>query len=329
MGRYLVTGCAGFIGSHLSEALVAAGDEVVGIDSFTSYYPRRVKEANLAELRDSSRFTLVKADLTGAPLPRVLDGIDAVFHLAAQPGVRQSWGRDFSVHLQRNLLASQRVFEAAAQAGLRVVFASSSSVYGEVEAYPTREDSTVRPISPYGVSKLACEQLASAYASSLELDFVALRYFTVYGPRQRPDMAFTRIISSLIAGSPFHIFGSGNQSRDFTYVTDAVSATRSALRSAPRGAIYNVGGGTEATLRDIISRCERLTGRTLNTRLERVAPGDVTRTRADTTRISAELCWKPTTDLDEGLATQIEFALSRSVTRRPVPRLMPAFEVSR
>lgn len=315
MGRYLVTGCAGFIGSHLSETLVALGNQVLGVDSFASYYARTLKEANLARLRDDPKFTLVEADLVHARLERLLDGVDAVFHLAAQPGVRKSWGRDFTVYLQRNLLASQRVFEAAARGGLRVVFASTSSVYGDAETYPTPEEAPARPISPYGVSKLACEQLAHAYASSSQLDFVAIRYFTVYGPRQRPDMAFSRIISSLIDGTPFHVFGTGRQSRDFTYVDDAASATLSALGRAPRGAIYNVGGGCEATLREVIALCEQITGWKLETRFERPAAGDARRTRADTRRIATDLGWAPATSLADGLAKQVEFALSEHAAR--------------
>jgi nucleoside-diphosphate-sugar epimerase len=324
VSRYLVTGCAGFIGSHLSERLVARGDEVVGVDSFAPYYPRAAKEANVAGLQDESRFTLVDADLAHAPLGRLLDGVDGVVHLAGQPGVRPSWGRDFAVYLQCNLLATQRIFEASAARGLRVVFASSSSIYGDAETYPTREDTAPRPISPYGVSKLACEQLAHAYATSSGLDFVALRYFTVYGPRQRPDMAFSRIISSLFAGRPFQVFGSGDQSRDFTYVDDATSATLRALADAPRGAVYNVGGGCESTLRHVIWLCERLTGRTLNSRFEHAAVGDVRRTSADTGRIRAELGWRPSTPLSDGLARQVELAVPRPATRRPRRRPVQA-----
>jgi UDP-glucuronate 4-epimerase len=324
MARYLVTGCAGFVGSHLSETLVARGDQVVGIDSFAPYYARKAKEANIAQLRDDWRFTLIDVDLVDAPLREILEGVDGVIHLAAQPGVRKSWGGDFTVYLQSNLLATQRIFEAAGRSGLRVVFASSSSIYGDAASYPTTEETAARPISPYGVSKLACEHLAHAYAASTGLDFVALRYFTVYGPRQRPDMAFSKIISSLIRGTPFRVFGNGEQSRDFTYVHDATRATLRALESAPPGAIYNVGGGSETTLRHVIWLCERLTGRRLDSRFEESAAGDVRRTRADTSRIMADLGWRPSTALSDGLANQVEQTFARLPVRRALRRPLRA-----
>ena len=305
MSRYLVTGCAGFIGSHLVEALLARGHQVVGLDVFTTYYAPAVKERNVATARRHERFTLVEADVAEAPLAPLLEGVDGVFHLAAQPGVRGSWGDDFTVYVVRNVIATQRLFEAAARTGVRVVFASSSSVYGDAEGYPTREDATPRPISPYGVTKLSCEHLAHSYAHSFGLDAVSLRYFTVYGPRQRPDMAFARVVAALADSLPFRVYGSGEQSRDFTYVADAVSATLLAMERGRRGAVYNVGGGSEASLRDVIALCERLAGRRLDVRYEAAAAGDVRRTAADTTRIRSELAWRPRTSLEAGLAAQL------------------------
>jgi nucleoside-diphosphate-sugar epimerase len=248
--RYVVTGAAGFIGSHLVEALQAGGHEVVAVDCFTDYYDPALKEENAAA------FEVARLDLAEDVL--ALDGFDGVFHLAGQPGVRASFG-DFDLYVRRNVLATQRVFESAARAGARVVFASSSSVYGDAERYPTPEDTEPKPISPYGITKLACEHLAYAY----KLDAVLLRYFTVYGPRQRPDMAFARVVDALARGAAFELYGDGSQSRSFTYVADAVAATIAAMERAPARALYNVGGGTEATMRDAIAALERVSGRAL------------------------------------------------------------------
>ena len=304
MSRYMVTGCAGFIGSHLCEALLADGDEVVGLDAFTSFYPRSVKERNLRAIGADPRFSLHERDACDG-VEDVLAGVDGVFHLAGQPGVRDSWGAGFERYLHENMLASQRLFEAAAQHGARVVFASSSSVYGEAPGRPVAEDDPPRPISPYGVTKLACETLARAYASERGLDVVCLRYFSVYGPRQRPDMAFARLVASLLGGPPFPLLGSGAQVRDFTYVGDIVAATVRAMSGAPGGAVYNVGGGTPASLAEAMAICERLMGRRLAAQPCRPAPGDPLRTCADTRRIRAGLGWQPQTTLLEGLEAQI------------------------
>jgi UDP-glucuronate 4-epimerase len=296
--RYLVTGAAGFIGSHLVEALQDAGHEVVAVDCFTDYYDPLLKEENAAAF-DVSRLDLAADDLA-------LDGFDGVFHLAGQPGVRASFG-DFDTYVRRNVIATQRVFESAVRSGTRVVFASSSSVYGDAERYPTAEDATPQPISPYGITKLACEHLAYAY----RLDAVVLRYFTVYGPRQRPDMAFARVVDALARGSSFELFGDGLQSRSFTFVGDAVAATIAAMERAPGGATYNVGGGTEATMRDAIATLDRISGRTLDVVELAAAPGDVRRTSADTTRVEHDLGWRATTGLEDGLRAQWEWASVR------------------
>jgi UDP-glucuronate 4-epimerase len=307
VSRYLVTGCAGFLGSHVVEALLERGDEVIGVDAFTDYYPRSVKEANLEEAQRAG-LSLVELDLSEGTLAPLVQEVDGVFHLAAQPGVRGSWGDSFAVYVRDNILATARLFEAAAPAGVRVVMASTSSVYGNAEAYPTREDAVPRPVSPYGVTKLACEQLAGTYSECFGLEVVALRYFTVYGPRQRPDMAFARIVSALLQGRAFHVFGTGEQSRDFTFVADAVSATLAAMDKAPPGRIYNVGGGSETSLRDVIGLGERLAGLRLDVRYEGAAAGDVRRTSADTTLIRSELAWRPETPLEDGLAAQLAAA---------------------
>jgi UDP-glucuronate 4-epimerase len=300
--RYVVTGAAGFIGSHLAEALVAQSHEVVGVDSFTDYYDPALKEQNAAGL-EVERLDLAEQDLD-------LDGIDGVFHLAGQPGVR-SFGDVFEEYVRRNLLASRRVFESAAAAGVRVVFASSSSIYGEAERYPTPEETEPRPISPYGITKLGCEQLAYAYGTEFGLDAVVLRYFTFYGPRQRPDMALARIADALARGAAFELYGDGLQSRSFTYVADGVQATIAAMQGAPSGALYNVGGGEEATMRDAIDILERVSGRRLDLVERPAAAGDVRRTAADATRIESDLGWKATTSLADGLRAQWEWASVR------------------
>ncbi len=303
--KYLVTGAAGFIGSHLAAALQAQGHEVVGVDCFTDYYDPALKEENAAGL------DVLRLDLAEEDLP--LDRVDGVFHLAGQPGVR-SFGDVFDEYVRRNLVATRRVLEAAARAGVRVVFASSSSVYGEAESYPTPEETEPKPISPYGITKAGCEQLARAYARAFGLDVVVLRYFTFYGPRQRPDMAFTRIVNALARGGVFELYGDGLQSRAFTYVADGVEATIAAIDRAPDGAVYNVGGGAEATMRDAIAALERISGRTLELVERPAAKGDVRRTAPDTSRIERELGWRATTELEDGLRAQWEWASTRVAT---------------
>jgi UDP-glucuronate 4-epimerase len=299
--RYLVTGAAGFIGSHLVEALQAAGHDVVGIDCFTDYYDPALKEENARGL-DVARLDLAEDELDFA-------GLDGVFHLAGQPGVR-SFGDVFPLYLRRNELASQRVFEAAARDGVRVVFASSSSVYGAAERFPTPEETVPQPISPYGITKLACEHLAAAHAREFGLDCVVLRYFNAFGPRQRPDMAFTRIVNALATGETFAVFGDGDQSRGWTYVGDIVDGTVAAMDKRATGT-YNVGGALEASLNETIALLEQISGRTLDMRREPSVPGDQRRTSADTTRIRSELGWSPSVTLHEGLTAQWEWASTR------------------
>jgi UDP-glucuronate 4-epimerase len=304
--RYVVTGAAGFIGSHLADSLTRAGHDVVGIDCFTDYYDPALKEEN------SRGFDVRRLDLATADLD--FGGVDGVFHLAGQPGVR-SFGDVFDLYLRRNVLASQRVFEAASGAGTRVVFASSSSVYGEAEQYPTPEETLPRPLSPYGITKLACEQLAHAYHRGFGLDAVVLRYFNAFGPRQRPDMAFPQIVEALRSESPFELFGDGRQSRGFTYVLDVVEATILAMEAAPAAALYNVGGGAEVTMLEAIDLLERLAGRALDVRFAPAVPGDQRRTRADTRRIASELGWLPRTSFEDGLAAQWKWAVDRVAAR--------------
>jgi UDP-glucuronate 4-epimerase len=302
--RYVVTGAAGFIGSHLAEHLLADGHEVVGLDCFTDYYDPALKEENAREL-DVRRVDLAEDELDFAE-------VDGVFHLAGQPGVR-SFGDVFGTYLRRNVLATQRVFEAAVRDGVRVVFASTSSVYGDAERYPTPEDTVPRPVSPYGITKLACEHLANAYARDFGLDCTVVRYFSVFGPRQRPDMSFTRIATALAEGSRFELYGDGGQSRGFTYVSDAVDAT---VRAMARGVgTYNVGGAHEATMNEAIATLERVSGRTLDVVRTPVAKGDVRRTTADTTRMRGELGWEPHVSFEDGLRAQWEWVAGRVAAR--------------
>ena len=298
--RYAVTGAAGFIGSHLAETLQEQGHDVVGLDCFTDYYDPQLKEENARAL-DVRRVDLAEDDLDFA-------GLDGVFHLAGQPGVR-SFGDVFPLYLRRNVEASRRVFEAAARDAVRVVFSSSSSVYGEAERYPTPEGTPTRPLSPYGITKLAAEQLARAYSRSFGLDVVVARYFNSFGPRQRPDMAFTRVAFALAEGRPFTLYGDGSQSRGWTYVSDIVDGTIAAME---RGhGTYNVGGALEASMRDAIALLERVAGRSLELLVEPEVPGDQRRTMADTTRIRSDLGWEPRVGLEEGLSAQWEWASAR------------------
>jgi len=307
MGRFLVTGVAGFVGSHLAESLLRDGHQVDGIDCFTDVYPRADKERNLEAVAEAGEIEVVEEDIGSCDLPAIVDRVDGVFHLAAMPGVRSSWGDDFRDYLHHNVFSAQRLFGVAAEAGKRVVFISSSSIYGDAMRYPTPETEVPAPISPYGVTKLAGEHLARAFARG-GLDAVVLRYFNVYGPRQRPDMAFMKISNCLIRGGRFEIYGDGTQTRDVTYVDDTVAATRLAMESAPAGAVYNVGGGHETSLAEVIALFEDAAGASLDTRTLDWARGDARRTASDSRKIRSELGWEPATDLAEGVRAQVEWA---------------------
>jgi nucleoside-diphosphate-sugar epimerase len=300
--RYLVTGAARFIGSQLLRRLLARGHDAIGWDAYTDYYDPALKEENAEGL------PVERVDLAEDPL--ALDGFDGVFHLAGQPGVA-SFGEVFPVYVRQNVLASQRLFEAAAAAGVRVTFASSSSIYGDAASYPTSEDVRPQPLAPYGITKLACEHLAHAYASEFGLDVVTVRYFTIYGPRQRPDMAFTKMVSCLAEGRPFELYGDGSQSRSFTYVDDAVEATIAAMERGARGATFNVGGGTEVSMLDAIETLARIAKRRLEVIRMARREGDAARTAADTTRIRDALGWEARTPFEDGLAAQWRWAADK------------------
>ena len=290
----------------MAQALTARGCSVVGVDAFIDNYSRAVKERNLDRCLEQGAISFTELDLAQEPLEPLFEGVDGVFHLAARPGVRTSWGPSFAGYLHDNLLATQRVFEAAVKEEIRVVYASSSSVYGDADSYPLREDARPMPVSPYGVSKLACEALASAYARSGGLDAVGLRYFSVYGPRQRPDMAFAAVFDCLTRNRPFRLLGNGHQTRDFTYVGDVVEATLGAMERAPSGRVYNIGGGSEISLLDSLTLCERIVGRRLDMRHIPTAAGDARRTIADIGQVAAEVGWTPATSLEAGLRAQAE-----------------------
>ncbi len=308
MGRILVTGAAGFIGSHLVDRLLAGDREVVGVDAFTGYYSRQRKERNLAAAQEEAGFSLVEGDLLSLDLEELLHGVDAVVHLAGEPGVRRSWGVHVGKYVERNVMTTQRLLEAVYQAGdIRFVYASSSSVYGGDGGGPVDEDHPRRPASPYGTSKLAAEELVGLYRRERGVPTTALRYFTVYGPRQRPEMALSRFIFAASRGRPVEIYGDGDQARDMTYVADAVDATVASL-AAPPG-VYNVGGGARATVNALLGVVRRVTGVDLDVRYGPAAPGDVRSTWADSRRATRELGYSPKTGLEEGIAAQAAWAL--------------------
>jgi nucleoside-diphosphate-sugar epimerase len=304
--RALITGVAGFIGSHLAETLVASGAGVVGIDSFTAYYEPQRKRKNIERLLGGDDFRLIEGDLRDVQLGELVAEADVVYHLAAQPGVRRSWGREFKIYLDENLLATQLLLEAVREADLeRFVFASSSSVYGDAESFPTPESAAPRPVSPYGVTKLAGEHLCHLYFSRFAVPTVLLRYFTVFGPRQRPDMAFTRFIDAAANQREIEVFGDGKQSRDFTYVDDAVSATIAAGSQGRPGEVYNVAGGAQATVLEVVEVLSGLLGHPVPVRHLPPVPGDARHTGADVGKARSDLQYMPTTALEEGLSRQI------------------------
>lgn len=305
--RCLVTGCAGFIGSHLTEALLAQGHEVVGVDAFAPTYERSAKERNLEHARADRRFWQVEADLAEAPLANLVNGIDVVFHLAGEPGVRQSWGERFGTYVRNNILATERLLNACVERPLqRFVFAGSSSVYGDAPDLPWRETTCPQPRSPYAISKLAAEHLCNSYHLSYGVPTTVLRYFTVYGPRQRPDMAFHRWLRAGLTGDPIIVFGSGEKSRDFTFVADIVAATIAAgMAGGAVGGTFNVGGSNRASIDQLLMIIESLVGRPLAIERRAHQEGDVQHTWADTSQAAAVLGYRPTVGLTEGLEREL------------------------
>ncbi|HJW75751.1 MAG TPA: NAD-dependent epimerase/dehydratase family protein [Thermoleophilia bacterium] len=330
MARILITGAAGFVGSSLVDRLLADGHDVVGVDSFEDYYPRRFKQANLEAARRHERFTMHEANLItlatsastsvdsstgsvdpntgdGSPLAQVLEDVDVVYHLAAQAGVRASWGRSFRVYTDNNVLATQLLLEACRHVGLRTfVYASSSSVYGDTDRLPMSEDAVCRPVSPYGVTKLAAEHLAYLYRKNFGVPTVSLRFFTVYGPRQRPDMAFHKFIRAMLRGEPLEIYGSGDQTRDFTFIDDIVDGLVAAAQARP-GSVYNLGGGSRVTLNHALGVLHDALGAEQKLDAQPDQAGDVRHTWADLTRARADLGYEPKVGLETGLAAEVEW----------------------
>ena len=316
MTRALITGAAGFIGSHLAERLLADGAAVTAVDRVSDYYDPALKRANLDGLVGSDGFELIEGDLNQLNLVELIDGVDVVYHLAGQPGVRVSWGREFAVYVEDNVMGTQRLLETAREASLeRFVYASSSSIYGDAEHFPTAESDTPRPVSPYGVTKLAAEHLCALYAKGVGVPTVSVRYFTIFGPRQRPDMAFTRFIEATLEGRPIEVFGDGLQSRDFTYVDDAVTATIAAASDGRVGEAYNVAGGNQATVLEVIEILERLAGNEIAVQHLPAVTGDARKTGADTSKARRDLGYAPATSLEQGLARQLDAQRARRASR--------------
>jgi UDP-glucose 4-epimerase len=306
--KALVTGAAGFIGSHLTSALLDRGAEVTGIDCFTDYYPRAIKDANVAVNAARPGFHFIFASIQGADLATLLEGKTHVFHLAAQAGVRRSWGRDFEIYTRNNVEATQHLLEACVGRPLhRFVYASSSSLYGDNVSFPMREDALPQPVSPYGVTKLAAEHLCHLYHVNHRVPTTSVRYFTVYGPRQRPDMAFHRFIKAALKGEPITLYGDGEQTRDFTFVTDAVAATVAAGDVGVPGRAYNIGGGSRVTVNHVLEVLGRIAGKKLDVRREPAQKGDMRDTFADTTLARADLGFRPAVTLEQGLDAEYQW----------------------
>jgi UDP-glucuronate 4-epimerase len=310
--KVMVTGCAGFIGSHAADECLARGHRVIGVDMMTDYYSVAQKQENLDRLLGSEQFDHLAVDLVELP-DGVLDDVEVVYHLAGQPGVRQSWRDEFNVYLARNVLATQRLLELSASSGVaRFIYSSSSSVYGNAESYPVDESMRPQPFSPYGVTKLAGEHLCTLYAQNFGLPVVSLRYFTVYGPAQRPDMATHRLFEAALTGSAFPLYGTGEQLRDFTFVDDVVRANLLAAEAdVEPGLVFNIAGGGECSMLELIELVEQVSGREIEVDRRDVERGDVHRTGASIDRAARRLGWAPQVSLRHGLEQQHEWHLHR------------------
>ena len=303
----LITGVAGFIGSSIARRLLETGEKVIGIDCFIDYYPRSIKEKNLEQLKSCASFQFIEKNIVDLDFQTILQNVDGVFHQAAQAGVRASWGKDFEIYTKNNILATQKLLEAVKGRDIKVVYASSSSVYGETKKIPMNEDDLPRPVSPYGVSKLAAEHLCRLYWKNFNVHTVSLRYFTVYGPRQRPDMAFHRFLKAIMTGGTIELYGDGKQTRDFTFISDAVKANLSAMHKGKPGEVYNIGGGSNVSVNQTIEIMEKILERKAKVnRMER-QKGDVTHTSANTSKAAEDLGYSPETELEEGLAREAEW----------------------
>ncbi len=309
MAQITVTGAAGFIGSTLTENLLKIGHNVKGIDSFTNYYSVKIKEKNIENCLKNPNFSLIREDLETVNLSEIFQNSEYIFHLAAQPGVRKSWGKDFDIYNQNNIIITQKILESLKNNSIlkKFVIASSSSVYGTQFGMMNEEESLTRPVSPYGVTKLAAENLTNLYHQNYGIPTIALRYFTVYGPRQRPDMAFTRFLYSIIKNKEFSIYGDGEQTRDFTYIDDIVSGTIAAATSNSVGEILNLGGGSVIPLKKIIEIIKDMTGKDLKIKFGNEQKGDVKHTNADISKSKNLIGYKPKTDIKTGLKLQFDY----------------------
>ena len=310
----LVTGAAGFVGSHLCEELLGHGHTVRGLDCFTDYYPRDRKGRNVEPLLGRTGFSFTECDLHDVELDALLDDVDVVFHLAGQPGVRPSWGKDFGHYVRQNVSVTQRLLEALKPRPIRkLVYASSSSVYGDAECYPTPESIRPAPVSPYGVTKLAAEHLCELYRVNFGIPTVSLRLFTVYGPRQRPDMAFCRLVEAAVGHRTFELYGDGSQTRDFTYVADVVSAMRNAALGDWCG-VANIGGGARTSMKEVIATVEALCG-PVDITYGRTQQGDVRHTAADTSVAATAFGYAPKTSIADGIEAMVAWARESSSGR--------------
>ena len=316
--RVVVTGAAGFIGSHLCERLLTLGNQVVGIDSYTDYYERARKEQNLAGAKASPDFTFEELDLVDAKLQEALRGASVVYHLAGQDGVRPRSGGQFDRYVRNNIIATQRLLEALKETPVdRLVFAGSSSVYGDAEMFPTKESALPRPVSPDGVTKLAAEHMTLLYAKNFGIPAVSVRYFTVFGPRQRPDMAFARFMQALVDREAIEVFGDGEQSREFTYISDAIEGTLKAASADVTGQVFNLGGGSRSTINGVLATLEDISGLKAHKQMLPAVAGEPRHTGASINLARERLGWEPRVSLREGLTKQWEwFQANRNVGAR-------------
>lgn len=305
--KYIVTGAAGFIGSSISQRLLDRGDSVVGVDCITDYYSEAIKRANLEPLLGHAKFQFIEKNIVDVDWRPLLEGAKTIFHQAAQAGVRASWGQNFETYTTLNILATQTLLETAKGSGVRIVYASSSSVYGDTPKMPMHEDDAPQPTSPYGVTKLAAEHLCRLYWKSFQVPTVSLRYFTVYGPKQRPDMAFHRFIRAALTSEPITLYGDGEQTRDFTFIADIVEANLLAAEKGAPGGVYNIGGGSRISMNDALKKLETILNRKLDIRRFETQRGDMRHTYADTSRARDEMGFLPRVGLDEGLAREAEW----------------------
>lgn len=310
--RAVITGVAGFVGSSIADRLLSEGHEVIGIDCFIDYYPREMKEKNLQNAKQNKNFKFIEGNLLNLNLPEILAGANVIFHQAAQAGVRASWGKDFAIYTDNNILATQVLLEATKLPQVKetlkkVVYASSSSVYGDAESLPTKETLVPSPLSPYGVSKLAAEHLMVLYTKEFGTPTASLRYFTVYGPRQRPDMGFHRFLRSTLTGQEITIYGNGEQSRDFTFISDAVEANIAAATKDTPELVYNIGGGSRVTVNEVLKTIEEISGTKPKVNYVSRQHGDVQHTSADTSRAAKTLGYSPKINLQQGLTAEMNW----------------------